>query len=351
MRAYQESYSSASGGFCAGFPLGTGNGNIAFQSVPSGHPHWNVITPAGEKAGEFGAWRGSAWATPSGFIQYGGSSTEQMVNVDGLSSDGNRIGSTDVNGSAWFTPDPKGGLLAVGHFSAGSAPREPPADQMIEMFNADGTTRWGPAALGSNAAVFGAGVDLLGRAVVILDGGSGNIDAIWFNSDGKPATGVFRLISGFSAGPSTWFETSPLIGGGLVLRRMDAPSDRDERRTSQWLLILPSGSASTGAAPDWLTSRPNTEMQLARSGRAYALLPWSTDASVCDQQVEVMSPSGRSCGKADFSVDGSSCRTRDLRLGYDGTVLQMMPVDREQNSPAGSPIYTCTLRYWPAALK
>ena len=38
-----------------------------------------------------------------------------------------------------------------------------------------------------------------------------------------------------------------------------------------------------------------------------------------------------------------------LRLG--GERRQMLPADREQNDPPGSTVYTCTLRFWPAALR
>ena len=89
----------------------------------------------------------------------------------------------------------------------------------------------------------------------------------------------------------------------------------------------------------------------ARAERAYAFLPWATDVKTCGQQVEVVSPSGASCGKLDFPVDSGACRTRELRLGLDGTVLQMLPASREQNNPPGSTIYNCTLRFWPGALR
>jgi len=91
-------------------------------------------------------------------------------------------------------------------------------------------------------------------------------------------------------------------------------------------------------------------MELVRGRRAYAFLPWESDGTVCDQQIEIVAPSGSSCGKLDFPIDGRPCRTRELRLGADGTVLQKMPGDREA-SPTNNGVFTCTLRYWPAALR
>jgi hypothetical protein len=90
-------------------------------------------------------------------------------------------------------------------------------------------------------------------------------------------------------------------------------------------------------------------MELARGRKAYAFLPWERDEAVCHQQIELLAVSGGSCGKLDFPVDGRACHTRELRLGFDGTVLQKLPADREQN-PSGS-VFTCTLWYWPAALR
>jgi len=93
-------------------------------------------------------------------------------------------------------------------------------------------------------------------------------------------------------------------------------------------------------------------MEFARQNRdAYAFLPWSADVAACHQQLEIVAPSGASCGTIDFAIDDSPCRTKDLRLGLDGTVLQTLPADRERNDPPASAVFTCTLRYWPAALR
>ena len=213
--------------------------------------------------------------------------------------------------------------------------------------------RSGPTPLNlGNPTVFGAGVDLLGRAIVIFSGGSaGAVEGVWIDTNGMVKGGVFTIFSNFQPGVSTWFETSPLIGGGLALRRMDAPAGGlDNRRTSQWLAVLPSGEMRTDPVPDWLAQRPNTNMALARNRLAYAFLPWTADLSSCNQQVEVTAPSGVSCGKVDFPVDGNACHGRELRLGLDGTVMQMLPSDRETTRP-GTVVSTCTLRYWPAALR
>ena len=357
MVAYQKTYSNASQANFCGLPIGDGNGYLALETFNGSHPSYTVLNPAGLVTGGFGFWHGQAWPKPVGFTGYGGSSTQQMVAVENFDESGHTTSSTGVNGSAVFAPEPSGGLFAVGRFNPGGASSIPPDHPVVEMFNADASVRYGPIALGTDATVFGAGVDLLGRAVVIVDGsatfGAGSIAAFWFAYDGTPMTGLFQALTGFVAGPSTWFETSALIGNGLALRRMDSTtgSFTEERRTSQWLALLPSGQAHSDPAPGWLTSRPNTNMQFARSRLAYAFSPWAADVSSCAQQVEVVSPAGNSCSTQTFAVDGSACTTRELRLGLDGTVAQMLPASREQNQPAGSTVYTCTLRYWPGALR
>lgn len=354
---YQATYSASSQPNFCGLPIGDGNGYVALETFNGSHPAYTLLTPAGLPKGGIALWHGEAWPIPSGFIAYSGSSTQQMVGVTAFDDSAQSVGGSSVNGSAIHVPDPNGGLFAVGRFNPGGGPSVPPAHPVVEMFNADASVRYGPLALGTDATVFGAGVDLLGRTVVIVDGsatfGAGSFAAIWFAANGTPMTGLFQVLSGFVAGPSTWFETSPLLGSGLALRRMDAPSgsSTEERRTSQWLALLPSGQARADAAPGWLSSRPDTNMQFARSRLAYAFSPWAADVPACAQQVEVVSPTGNSCGTQTFPVDASACTTRELRLGLDGTVAQMLPASREQNQPAGSAVYTCTLRYWPGALR
>jgi hypothetical protein len=276
-----------------------------------------------------------------------------MVIFNAFDSRGTVTGQSQVHGDAIFAPDPNGGAFAVGHLTT-ATDSPPPTDRVAFMFNPNGSIRYGPSTISTGSrGIFGTGVDLLGRAIIIYDGGGGAVDAQWVDTNGM-AQPPFTLIAQFQAGVNTWFETSPLIGGGLAVRRMDATTNTTgpeaERRTSAWLLVLASGSRSPQAAPGWLRNRPNTGAELARGGRAYAMMPWSTDASPCAQQVELVSPSGNSCGTTTFTVDGSSCLTRELRLGLDGTVMQMLPASREQFVPGSSVVKTCTLRFWPAAL-
>lgn len=334
-------------------PIGEGGGHVALDVAARGQPTWTVLDSSGKKTGSFTAGNGEAWGNQLGFVLWAGPNRSfgppgqpQMTSVAGYDSTGSRlIAQTAVTAStAVFAPNPRGGLLAVGRLSVGGSAAD---HQMAMMFDAGGGILWGPVELPSDAAVFGLGVDEQGQSLIIFDGGSGNVDAVWLRGNGAAPDGSFRLITGFQAGASTWFETSPLIDSGLAIRRMDGAANT-EIRTSQWLLVLKNESKTPQDAPDWLKQRPNTDLQLARSGRAYAAVPWAANANRCDQQVEILSPTGVSCGKVDFAVDQNACQTRPLRLGPDGTVMQMLPTSREQLLMP--PVYTCTLRYWPAAL-
>ena len=346
MVRYDGAYSSQ-GGFC-GLPIGDGQGVIALNVSSSSRQEFDFVAPDGSRRGLGGLDSGTFYPQAAGFIGHGGSSTDETVVVTAVDENGRPRASTNVQGSGTYTPDPNGGLLLAGHF--GFPPDPIPANQLVILFNADASIRYGPIPVATQGTIFGAGVDLLGRAIVIVDGtrtfGRGSIAAQWFSARGAPLTGVFQVLSGFRPGHSTWFEMSPLIGGGLAMRRMDGGI---ELHTSEWLAVLPSGEARVEDAPDWLRARPNTKLVLVRGGRAYALVPWAADLASCTQQAEVVSPSGRSCARFDFTVDAASCQTHPLRIGLDGTVMQMLPDSRESDITVTA--RTCTLRFWPGALR
>jgi hypothetical protein len=289
---------------------------------------------------------GRPYLGPTWAIQFG-----QMIS--GFDSDGNRTGASFLanHSGQWNLPaaaDPNGGVLFAGDLAMG--PSEPTLHAAL-MYGGGGTSasvRWGPKTLASSGTVFGLGVDLLGRSLVITDGvprfAGGTISAQWFDKDGSALTAEFVLLTGFSPGPSTWFETTALIGGGLLVRRMDGPSH------ARALGVLRSGSASVDPGPDWMMSRRDVKLQIARGGKAYAALPLGAKGVLCTQRVEVVAPDGTSCGATDYPIAGGTCDTLDLNLGADGTIIQQLPRAMEQtNSVVGG--HTCTWRWWPAAFR
>jgi len=111
-----------------------------------------------------------------------------------------------------FVGDVNGGAALAGTIRVEGQKNQ----RRVMMFDAAGAVRWTPRNLATDSAIFGLGVDLNGRVLVIQDGYAqctGCILAQWFEGNGTPLTGSFTLLAGFSAGPATWFETAPLVGG------------------------------------------------------------------------------------------------------------------------------------------
>lgn len=246
--------------------------------------------------------------------------------------------------------NPEGGVLVAGDYSTTfSGPTQHVAEMFVGPPAAVFNVMWGPQPLASAGTVFGAGVDLLGKALVVTDGapkfGSGAISAQWF-VDGKPVTGEFLLVSGFTPGASTWFEASPLVDGGLLVRRIDS----DHGLHSQVLVVVAAGSTSPNPAPDWMASRRDVQFHLARGNRAYATLPYGAPNVACSQRVEVLAADGTSCGSLDYAIAAGNCDTGDLTMAADGTVIQPLPLSMETTLDVhGS--HTCTWRWWAGAAR
>ena len=336
-------------------PVGDGSGAIALEVNQTPGLEWQLLSRAGARIGSVGAWQGEIFPQSSGYFVEEGSSGGPNASPSyvGVTQSGAETGRLQTYERPIPLAGPNGRLLLVGPLSLAT---DTPQRQTAMLLDEGARVLWGPRALGLQSNVFGGGLDLQGRALVIQDGsstfGSDSIAAQWFDLDGTPMGDPFELIGNFSPGKSTWFETSPLIGGGLAVRRMDITFDSSgisNGVASEWLAVLTSGSSQPDKVPSWLQSRPNTSLHLVRSVTAYATTPWGADVGACAQQVEVLSPAGNSCGSLALSIDSASCRTRDLRMGLDGTLLQMLPFDHEHQIGTTDG-RTCTLRFWPGAL-
>ncbi|TMB09323.1 MAG: hypothetical protein E6J66_14945 [Deltaproteobacteria bacterium] len=91
---------------------------------------------------------------------------------------------------------------------------------------------------------------------------------------------------------------------------------------------------------------------MARARTAYAALPNGGSGQQCSQDLELASRSGNSCAKWTLDLGGSgTCDALELRLGLDGTILQRLPFELESNRDGMGRTKTCTLRFWPTALK
>jgi hypothetical protein len=332
-----------------GLAIGNGDGTMAqLKTDRIGHPSWTLIDANnGSDRAIYGLYHGELYAgsTVSGaeshFLSYVDEGAFHF-DISGVADNG---ASRKLSASMHLyadehvaAMDPRGELLAVA--GAISVDGQPNRRRLMNQ-------SFGPVDLDRDAAIFGMGVNGASQILVIQAGGcDGCISGQWFNVDLSAATGSFTLVIGFVPGPSTWFETAQLIGTGLAVRRMDANSCYPYQ--SQWLVTIDGGSTSPQPAPAWLAARPNANIMIVRNQHAYAVLPNGTKSGACTQRLEIASPTGASCAHYDLDLAAGLCDTSELRVGFDGTILQHTPTELERN-PSGRP-QSCTLRYWPAAL-
>jgi hypothetical protein len=364
----QQFVHTQDGTYYACFPgLGDANGTLAFPRAFSDASHhgsvFEFVTTANVHLGERGGTSEGPrpQQQPSGLVMYGDRGhmfpVQDAVLIRSWDSSGKALGDAVLRAqNVSGFPDPAGGLLLAGDLSI---PIDPSAvsSHSAAMYTGGGSApilRWGPNALASSGTVYGTGVDLLGRALVITDGrakfGRGTISAQWFERDGRALTDEFVLVSGFSAGESTWFETSPLIGSGLAVQRVDYTYSQIGTYHAHALVLVGSGQPSVQPAPDWMVARPDTRLQIVRGGRAYAVIPYGAKGAACTQRIEVVAPDGSSCGARSYPIASGNCDTHQLSVGADGTVIQMLPDAMETKDPIAF-THTCTWRWWPAALQ
>ncbi len=236
---------------------------------------------------------------------------------------------------AWrLAPDPRGGALAVvrstslygNHWSAVEAHR----------FDAAGRPRW-PGGIGVSTddsalepMFLGGGVSTGGDALVVAQD-SAFLDASWLDADGHGVAASDRgERSDDVVGPGLdhAIDLVPLLDGAVAVR-----ADGAFRR-----LYAPRATASA-PLPAWLAERATSTLRFTRGGAGYALLPPAGRASAdCTQRIDLVSPSGRLCGRVVLREEGGACATASVDQGWDGTVVQQSARD------------ACTYRWWPGLL-
>jgi len=152
---------------------------------------------------------------------------------------------------------------------------------------------------------------------------------------GSEATGLVpRVGDGFFV----YDYVPPLVTSVLPARGMGTP-----------LAQIDSFATETKAPPGWIAARPHKGLHTVHGGAGYALIDPAGDVAPCSQQIEVVAPSGKSCGTAPFSIADGTCRAGGLTVGYDGTVIQQLPVAMEPVTEIapGFSEHACTWRYWP----
>ena len=316
-----------------------------------------LVNPDGTTRQFLGNSRGMhLFAQPSGFQVLAGSFDGHFI-ITHIEDDGQ--GSVRRDYRAFgptppiVIPDPRSGLLIVGNFRSSGEP-DSAASRRATFVNGDpASTELWTAALAGGGAIFGAGLDGASNALIVFDGsargGAGAISAQWIGADGRDLTGEFLLLSGFTPGGHTWFETSALADGGVALRRVDSSDAAGDDRSSRYLCIVRTGATACETPPDWLSARRDARIEPIRGGAAYAVLPDRKLDTDCTQMVEVLdAKSGASCGSRELRIAAGNCGTRPLGLGKDGTLIQPLP---PQAWPCDSRGCHQAFRWWPAMMR
>ena len=326
-----------SGGSC--FPAETdGTGHIAVSWQNPFQPHdsrFAFVDPA--SASEAGSYRAVGMlliGQASGFMggQCGGTiCAENYVVLDPVGKE--LFQSPFGHGNNVQANDPTGGMIHVRFSESGEG-----TTMLLDAIDPSGAIRWTrplPDVFGpQDSKAMRLGVDRQGNVLALWSSapryGAGTWAGQWFDHAGTPGS-VFQALS---AGvlPDKLYER---VGDGLFLSG-----------SSGWLGQFDAQATSMSPPPPWLAARPRKNLHMVHGGKGYAVLPMPESSAPCDQQVEVISPSGQVCGSSTFSMGGAACTTSSIIVGYDGTVVQQGPRERE-SCTANDHICTCTYRYWP----
>ena len=141
----------------------------------------------------------------------------------------------------------------------------------------------------------------------------GDLVGRWIAPSGVLAGDWFVIVPGNTA-PSF---LQPAIEGGVAVLQ-----------GGKWVAVVPPLGAPK-APPDWLVSRPDRDFRVVRGGKAYAFTSRIVSQASGGPSVEIVAPSGLSCGT--FDTKGTAAT-----VGADGSVIA--------NSDG------CARRVWPGLL-
>jgi hypothetical protein len=307
-----------------------GSGTLALpteDSDPGSGTTLHFVRPTGGALGTASGGRIDVTEQLDGFIaQYLAGGGQSWLRA--FDSSGRSFATTPPPNISGMLEDPAGGVVAV---QSGSP------SLFLRAYDAQLQPRW---SLPLPATAWPLQVDRAGNTLVLRDGtalyGSGSIAAFWVDHSGAQGP-VFQLI-----GPGPVRAARPAatvrVESGLFLATGKI-----------WTMQIDSLSTAPSPAPAWLASRPVREMHMVHGGRGYAILPPNPgDEGPCVQAIEVIAPSGRSCGSSLFRVAEGACKPLGIRVGYDGTVVQQLPSSAEVRCPGDSPMQcSCTWHWWP----
>jgi hypothetical protein len=222
-----------------------------------------------------------------------------------------------------------------------------PSAWLLVAYTASGDEAWAHALPGA-AETVAVGVDRARWTLVLRDGtdvfGDETLAGQWFSPAGEPGQ-PFLALSGVDLASFHVFQLFEAVGSGLFLQQTSA---FDSPTSTVWVRSFPSGEPRAEPPPLWLTLRPGMEYHMAFGGRAYAfyrVVPFAREASL---RVHTISPTGRECSVADFSLPdpfGAGLAT-SVRIGWDGTVI-LLAAGPPTGCLAGKPC-EATWGFWPA---
>jgi hypothetical protein len=233
--------------------------------------------------------------------------------------------------------DPSGGSIVALRSSALAGNHW--SSVVAQRLDASGTAAWPGGApvrtvdSASEPLFLAAGVSARGEALV-LSQRSAFLDVAWLEPrTGAPIPGAsaeraerFSGVTGEGLAPAV--ELHPLLDGSVAVR-----SDGTFRRAYARLATLSS------PLPAWLAERARFTFRFTRGNAGYAALPPAGEASAdCAQRIDLVSPTGRLCGRVVLREGGGACTTGAVDQGWDGTVVQQSAKD------------ACTHHVWPKLL-
>lgn len=322
-----------------------GSGNVAatitdiLAAPPRDITSVRLFDRSGVSLGHFGYGSGPLFEQLAGFAGTSRPSQSNTTGVFAIDAHGNEIGSDSPGGFLGpAAEDPTGGLIVAEVDGQGNH---------LAAYDGAAHLRW-RVALANGVRGGGGrvtlGVDRLGNTLVLTsEDAVPSFQGQWVDHDGH-AGPPFTATADFGIDPiSATLILAPRVGDGLFL---EETSPRNA-----WLLQFDSLAAAALPPPSWLSSRPAVAVHMARGGHAYAFFESvSRSVSPCAQRIEIVAPSGKSCGTAVFPIGSASCSiTGTIDVGYDGTVIQALPRELQRHNDDGT--LTCTWQSWPGFLR
>ena len=264
-----------------------------------------------------------------------GAPSSEVVAIDGRGSVVNSTGTINAV-FVLVAIDPLGGVVVS------SVPRDSSPTRAIAAYDDRARLRW-RTELPSSDAIVAVGVDRQGNTLALVDGssryGSGKLAGVWLDHSGR-AGSVFEAAD-IGDSPRGALLLTPRVESGLFLRRSDGA----------WIRQFDAFGPGQ-PPPSWLEARASTTLHMARGGRAYAVIspPPPTSGGACQATIEVVAPSGKTCGTAVFPGEQNAFNgfcTASLTVGYDGTVIEKL--DERSTGAGGGRV--CGFSWWTGFLQ